>query len=214
MNVTVPPTALPAISHGRRRLLSAFALLPLAAALSACGGRNSTSAQPLPSVDLATFPDGLGRGFPRATLDGISRPVTLRGSGDLAPNFRLQLDDGAGLYLHDLQGRPILINFWATWCGPCRLEMPDIVHHARVQPELVVIAVNVQETIDPIQAFAADFAMTMPIARDEDGKIRDLYAVRGMPTSVFIDRAGVVQTIWTGLLTPRKLDELLEGILT
>lgn len=185
---------------------------PIAAMLVACGGRNA-NVTPLASVDLSEFPTGLGRGYPRATLEGLGRPTPLRGTGVVAPNFRLQLDDGQGLYLHDLQGRPVLINFWATWCGPCRLEMPDIVHQSRTNGDLVVIAVNVQEPLDPIAAFAADFTMDMPIARDEEGAIRDLYAVRGMPTSIFIDRAGLVQTIYTGALSPSKLTELLMGIL-
>lgn len=194
----------------RRDVLHALALAPLAALLAACS-RGGPS-EPLPSVDYAEFPVGLGRGYPRATLDGIRRPGNVGGPGSAAPNFRLQLDDGRGLYLHDLRGRPVMLNFWATWCGPCRLEMPDIVRHARSNDDLIVIAVNVQETLDPIAAFAEDFRMELPVARDEDGMIRDLYAVRGMPTSVFIDRAGNIASIYAGALAPAKLDELLDDI--
>jgi thiol-disulfide isomerase/thioredoxin len=102
-----------------------------------------------------------------------------------------------------------MVNFWATWCGPCRLEMPEIVHRADNTPDLVVIAINVQETQEPIAAFASDFNMTMPIVRDQDAAIRDLYQVPGMPTTVFIDRAGKISTYRKGVLSPSMLQEYL-----
>ena len=196
----------------RRTVLAGAAALPLAWALAACASPTVASA-PLPSIPLDDFPAGLGRGYPVASLDGVGRDNTFRGPGHPAPNFRLQLADGTGLYLNDLHGRPVLINFWATWCGPCRLEMPDIVHQSNINDDLVVLAVNVQEELPPVEAFAADFRMNMPIPLDTAGQVRDLYAVRGMPTSVFIDRAGIIQSVWPGALSPRKLSELLAGIL-
>ncbi len=199
-------------SLSRRRFLTAITALPLAAALSACAGRNTPS-EPLPSITLDDFPTGLGRGYPITSLEGVPRNNPYRGPGHPAPDFRIQLADGSGLYLSDLRGRPVLINFWATWCGPCRLEMPDIVHQSNTQRDLVVLAVNVQEELPPVEAFAADFGMTMPIPLDTNGQVRDLYAVRGMPTSVFINRDGVIQSVWAGALSPRKLSELLAEIL-
>ena len=193
----------------RRRFL--IGSLALAAALAGCG--RGQGGAPLPSVDLATFPAGLGRGFPLATLEGADNTGTGTGAGRKVPNFRIQLDGGDGLYLHDLVGRPVLINFWATWCGPCRLEMPDIVHHAATTPDLVVVAVNVQEALDQIRPFAEDFAMELPVVRDADGDIADLFNVRGMPTSYFVDREGTISTVWQGVLTPDRLEELLGKIL-
>src|SRR5690606_10976394 len=107
------------------------------------------------SVSLDTFPEGLGRGCPLGTLVGADSSATGINPGDMAPNFRMQLSDDQGLYLSDLIGRPILINFWATWCGPCRIEMPEIVHHAENTADLLVIAINVQEEEEPIAAFAS-----------------------------------------------------------
>jgi len=194
----------------RRLFLRATVSLSLLGLLTACGG-GSTEAR-LTSVALDTFPQGLGRGYPLATLDGVPANATLR-VGSPAPDFRLHLDDSQGIYLQDLKGRPVIINFWATWCGPCRLEMPDIVRKATALPDLVVIAVNVQEELQPITEFAADFAMALPIARDEQGQVRDLYGVRGMPTTIFIGRDGNVASVWAGVLTPSKLEEFLTPIL-
>jgi thiol-disulfide isomerase/thioredoxin len=196
----------------RRALLRGIVCAPLAAMLVACGTREEAG-PPLPSVSLDAFPETLGRGYPLGTLQGADNANTGIRTGDIAPNFRLQLDDEQGLYLSDLKGRPILINFWATWCGPCRLEMPEIVRSANMGNDLLVIAVNVQEEPDPIAAFATDFHMSMPIVRDVDAKIRDIYQVRGMPTTIFIDRDGKVAMYWEGVLTPSKLEEQLAAIL-
>lgn len=195
-----------------RRGLILGGLALTAAFIGGCGGRGRP-ADPLPSVDLTTFPAGLGRGYPLATLEGADNREAGVQPGDTAPNFRLQLDNGDGLYLRDLVGRPVLINFWATWCGPCRLEMPDIVRHAQTDPDLVVVAVNVQEEVAQIEPFAQDFAMELPIARDANGEISNLYEVRGMPTTYFVDREGKVNAVWAGALSPARLEEMLAAIL-
>ena len=196
----------------RRTLLRGLVCMPLAALLVACGAQNQ-SGEPLPSVSLETFPTGLGRGFPSGTLVGTDNSATGINTGDIAPDFRMQINDDQGLYLSDLVNRPILINFWATWCGPCRLEMPEIVRHAAANEDLLVIAINVQEELAPVEAFASDFDMMMPVVLDTEGEVRDLYQVRGMPTSIFIDREGKVSTYWEGVLSPGKLEECLSLIL-
>ena len=196
----------------RRTLLQGMVGLSFAALLAGCG--NAQPSAPLPSVALETFPFELGRGFPLGTLIGADNAATGINPGETAPNFRMQLTDDQGLYLSDLKGRPILINFWATWCGPCRLEMPEIAQLADITAtDLLVIAINVQEEVDTVAAFADDFSMNMPVVRDVDAEIRDLYQVRGMPTSIFIDRDGKVSTYHEGVLSPRKLHELLTPIL-
>ena len=199
------------LRFSRRTITRGLLVAPFALMLAACG--NDTPNEPLPSVSLDTFPTGLGRGFPVGNLRGVDNRATGLAAGDTAPDFRMQLSDDQGLYLSDLVGRPVLINFWATWCGPCRLEMPEIVRHADTNEDLLVIAINVQEGEEPVAAFARDFNMTMPVVRDVDAEIRDLYEVRGMPTSVFIDREGKIATYYEGVLSPRRLEELLASIL-
>jgi peroxiredoxin len=90
--------------------------------------------------------------------------------------------------------------------------MPEIVAAANHDPELVVLAINVQEELAQLEPFAEDFQMAMPVVRDTDATLRQLYAVSGMPTSVFIDRNGQIATIWTGVLTAKTLEEQLAAI--
>ena len=195
----------------RRAFLAAVAASSLIAVTAACSRpQPQTAAQPFLSIDA--FPAGLGRGFPEAQRVAGNTDTGLR-QGDLPPNIRLTLADGQGLTLHDLAGRPVMLNFWATWCGPCRIEMPDIVRRAQANAELVVVAINVREELSLVQAFAADFQMTMPVALDLAGEISDLYEVRGMPTSYFVGRDGQIAGVWTGLLTPDRLKEMLETVI-
>jgi thiol-disulfide isomerase/thioredoxin len=189
-------------------------LVALALLISACGATSSTNTlvQQAEAISPSALPDGWGRGFPTVEIDTRgNRGATLR-AGAEAPNFTLRLDDGRFLTLHDLRGRPVMINFWASWCGPCRLEMPDIVAQAQADPDLVVLAVNVQETMAHVQPFAEEFHMTMPVALDANAELRNLYQVRGMPSSVFIDRTGNISIIWTGILDGALLQQLIDDI--
>lgn len=196
-------------SAAARLLLGGWLLVGLVVA--GCGWSGATAAE-ASNVTIDELPIGLGRGYLIAGLDGIDNDDAGLQYGEQAPNFRLQTDDGRHFSLADLQGRPVLINFWATWCPPCRREMPDIVKAATTHPQLVVLAVNVQEEHELVQAFAETFQMTIPVVRDAEGDVRDAYDVRGMPTSVFIDKKGRIATIWTGFLTPELLDKFVTGI--
>lgn len=190
-------------------------LMVLSIVLSACSsGPTQTEAESVDStLTYADLPAGLGRGYPAISFAGLPEGATGLTPGQPAPNFRMVLDDGNSLTLADLQGNPILINFWATWCGPCRIEMPDIVRHHNAGDDLIVIAVNVQEDLAEIGPFAEDFQMNMPIVRDQEGELRRRYDLLGMPTSIFIDRDGNVSAVWPGILTPSQIQEFLADIL-
>lgn len=192
-----------------RPLIGGWLLVGLLVA--GCGWGGSSTAEPS-NLTLDELPIGLGRGYLTAGLDGIDNDGAGLQYGETAPNFRLQTDDGRHFSLADLQGRPVLINFWATWCPPCRREMPDIVQATTTHPELVVLAVNVQEEQALVQDFAEAFQMDIPVVRDAEGTVRDIYEIRGMPTSVFIDKNGKIATVWTGFLTPELLDKFVTGI--
>jgi thiol-disulfide isomerase/thioredoxin len=191
-----------------------MALILLTMLLGACSARStpSTASADGDTITLAALPAGVGRGFPTAKIDRLDNRGADLDEGQAPPNFRLVLDDGRHLNLHDLHGRPILINFWATWCGPCRLEMPEIVAVTQANPDLIVLAVNVQETMEQIRPFAEEFQMQLPVIRDPDGELRTLYAVRGMPTSIFIDRDGKIFTIWAGMLTVDLLQKIVADL--
>lgn len=185
-------------------LLALLFLSPCSVGSAPQAGQQSGEA-----ITLAALPTGIGRGYPMVQIDKAVQANAGLQEGEDAPNFQLLLDDGRRLGLQALRGQPVLINFWATWCSPCRLEMPEIVKVATTHPDLVVLAVNVQERPEQIQPFAEEFQMTLPVVRDTDGALRNLYEVRGMPTSVFIDREGKIFTIWTGILTGKLLQDLL-----
>jgi len=120
--------------------------------------------------------------------------------GDLAPDFLLERLDGGELRLSDLRGQPVVVNFWATWCVPCRKEMPQLVRaYDRYKDEgLVIVGVNLQEGKDTARPFAEDFGMDFPIGIDVDGEVGDTYRLLGLPTTFFIDREGVIRSVFTG----------------
>jgi peroxiredoxin len=135
--------------------------------------------------------------------------------GRTAPDFVLETADGGQVRLSDLRGKPLLVNFWASWCTPCRQEMPLIVkaYDANRAAGLTVIAVDLQENPDQVRAFARDFGMTFPIVIDRNGSVGDAWRiggpVQGIPSSYFIDSEGIVRARIHGPLTP---DTLADGL--
>ena len=184
----------------------------LAIVVSACaaapqGGNAPDDFTPTP---LEQFPDALGSGFPVADLVREGSPDI----GEIAPNFAFFLADGRGADLASLQGRPVVLNFWATWCGPCRAEMPDLVALHESDPDLVVLEVNVGEELPAVEAFAAEFGMNMTVVLDQEDLIRRAYAVRNMPTTVFIRADGTIGARWAGFLAGEQLNDFVEQIKT
>jgi thiol-disulfide isomerase/thioredoxin len=150
----------------------------------------------------------VGRGYPAAGVEEAAAAGGLLQVSEPAPDFSLVLDDGRSLRLSDLQGTPVVINFWATWCGPCRMEMPELVKAAQ-NTGVVVLAVDVQEARGPVEQFAAEFKMDLPVVMDKEGKLRQLYRVPGLPTTFFVGADGAIASLVVGPLTPQVLADRL-----
>jgi thiol-disulfide isomerase/thioredoxin len=122
--------------------------------------------------------------------------------GFLAPDFSLTAVDGRRWTLSELRGRPVIVNLWASWCPPCRAEMPAIqqVYEANRGRGLAVLAVNTtfQDSANKASAFVEEFGLTFPVLLDVDGSVSRRYQLRALPTTFFIDRQGMIQTVAIG----------------
>ena len=140
----------------------------------------------------------------------ISRPTangTLEGqqaiphAGFQAPDFELETLDGTTVQLSDLRGQAVIINLWATWCPPCRAEMPALqkVYEAH-QDRVAILAINTtnEDSIDAIQKFTQSNDLTFPILLDKTGTVAKSYQLRSLPTSFFVDPTGMIQEVVIG----------------
>lgn len=115
--------------------------------------------------------------------------------GDRAPDFQLQDLEGNEVSLSSLRGNPILLNFWATWCPPCRLEMPFIqeVYQEWTDKGLVILAIDMGESTATVREFMQNNNYTIPVLLDTRRVVSQKYNVTAIPTTFFIDRNGVIQ---------------------
>lgn len=138
--------------------------------------------------------------------------------GRIPPDFLL---DGPGgeVRLSDLQGKAVVVNFWATWCPPCRREIPELIDaYERYRDRgLVVLGIDLQESDDQVREFAEEFGIPYPLVIDRTGEVADVWKIGGqfggIPSTYFIDRTGVVRDIYNGTLTQDLLQERIDLIL-
>lgn len=132
--------------------------------------------------------------------------------GVLAPDFSYTLADGKTYTLSDMQGKKVMINFWATWCPPCNAEMPDI-QDAMTKFEddgFTVLAVSQDLETNLIEPFGKKYALTFPLIADPQGEIGRRYGVRGMPSSYFLNSDGTVNTVVQGMVNINYIEKVLE----
>lgn len=133
-----------------------------------------------------------------STSSEISAPQV----GFLAPDFTLNGMDGKPYTLSEFRGKAVLINLWATWCPPCRAEMPAIenIYQEFKDQGFIVLAINAtnQDDVSAIRPFLNQYNVTLPILIDETGNVSTAYKLQSLPSSYFIDRKGVVQEVIIG----------------
>jgi thiol-disulfide isomerase/thioredoxin len=129
------------------------------------------------------------------------RPATV---GLPAPDFELATPEGGSIRLSELRGKAVMVNFWATWCGPCQIEMPLFENAYQTNVDrLTVLGVDVEESAQLVSNYKANNKLSFPMALDEQGEVSLLYRVRGLPTTYFVDAEGIIVDKHRGALISR-----------
>ena len=139
----------------------------------------------------------------QATLAGLVVIAGAVSAGTVdapAPDFTLKSDSGANLKLSELRGEVVLINFWASWCGPCRQEMPLLseLHDKYKDMGFTVLGVNVEENSAPARKLLRDMPVSFPVLFDHDSTVSKQYDVIAMPSTILVDRDGNMRYLHQG----------------
>ncbi len=140
--------------------------------------------------------------------------------GHLAPNFTLATPLGETVSLTDYvdrdgdSGQPVILNYWASWCGPCRIETPELQSASlKFKNQVAILGVNQGESAQTVTDFGLSFGLTYPLLVDQDNSVNRTYGVNSLPTTVFIDRKGVVREVFIGILNQAVLEDRLNRLL-
>ena len=164
---------------------------------------SSAASDAAPVTASAAVSDAASAAIPASSELGLPGPATEEAAypavGRVAPDFTLTTLDGESFQLSALRGKPVVLNFWATWCGPCQNELPAIQKAAaHLGDQVVFVAVDQNEKPDVVQSFVDKLGLTFTIPMDTGGDVGYDYNVQGLPTTFFIDRDGVIQSLWMG----------------
>ena len=138
-------------------------------------------------------------------------PVVGLAEGNRAPDFTIETLDGAQIRLDDLRGKIVLLNFWGTWCGPCRREMPEFqkTYEEWAARGFEILAIAYNDTEGAMNEFRDEFGLSFPLALDASGEINDAYGIQTRPSSYLLDEDGVILARHFGIMTESQLTELL-----
>ena len=146
-----------------------------------------------------------------AELLGLNVGTTV---GDLAPDFTGTTIDGETIALGDLRGKVVLVNIFASWCGPCRVEAPHLVevYNSVDREKFEFIGLNLQETPGAVEGFRDEFFIEFPLVLNEGGDLTNIYTPIGLPTTWFIDQDGVIRFTFSGPMTQEALQAILDDV--
>jgi peroxiredoxin len=146
-------------------------------------------------------------------VNSLERPPIGTGIGELAPDFTGTTLEGESITLSDFRGQIVLVNDFATWCGPCQTETPYLVEAYNAEGgDMVIIGLNLQESESKVAEFKQQHGVTYPLVMDPDGELTEIYHPIGLPTSWFIDSDGVVRYVHAGPMTTAMVQEALDAI--
>ncbi|MEC0091064.1 TlpA family protein disulfide reductase [Paenibacillus macquariensis] len=136
--------------------------------------------------------------------------------GNMAPDFNLLSLDEKEVKLSDFVGKKVILNFWATWCPPCRVEMPHMEKVFKNDGDnVIVLSVNLTQTEkgeSDVRAFVEDFGLTFPVVMDTKGDVASTYQISAYPTSYFIDSQGIIREIFKGAINDEIMEKALSKI--
>jgi peroxiredoxin len=172
------------------------------------------------SLALVLLLHTIGAGSEPTAPSAPSAPATPEKSlvvGHEATAFVAPDLHGTPVALQAYRGQPVILNFWATWCAPCRREMPALqsVYEAQRPAGLVILALSqdVQDNMEMVRTYVANAGLTFPTLLDPAGQVAGLFHVFLLPSTVFINRAGVVTAMHLGPITPEQLTSYLAAIM-
>lgn len=175
------------------------------------GGQASGNGEVQPT-ELPTTPAATtGLNSITGAASAITSPTSGTNVGDIAPDFQTVSETGEAIHLSDFRGQIVLLNFWGTWCGPCRVEMPEFeaAYTDNKASGFTILAVNNTDTAEAVASFSKDLGLTFPLAMDEGEAIAKAYGVFSFPSTYIIDKTGVITARHFGALTADQIQELI-----
>lgn len=140
---------------------------------------------------------------PKDNLPGIA-------IGEKAPDFELKTLTGDTVKLSDYRGKKVMLNFWATWCPPCKEEMPDMEQlYQENGEEVVILAVNIDPQLN-VQKFVSEMGITFPVLLDEKDEVNTKYQVLTIPTTYFIDKQGIIRNKYLSAMTKELMEQYID----
>lgn len=168
------------------KYLSIGLILVLAFFVVACGKNQKPTRFPDLSSDSQTVPS------PSQETTATSVPIGIQ-MGQRAPDFTLKTITGESFKLSEQRGKPVFLNFWATWCGPCRVEIPDMEKLQQAMGDrILIVGIDIRESLSTVQNFLRDRGFSWTFVLDSNGAVAREYEVAAIPTSIFIDAKGVI----------------------
>jgi len=137
-----------------------------------------------------------------STEDMIDGQLSVQPIGEPAPDFRLKTTDGREIKLSDYRGRPVVVSFWASWCVPCMVEMPELVNFYEKQGgNVALLAVSIDDTAEDARDYASHHHLPFPVLYDGTKRVASGYAVEGIPALFVVDPNGTIRAHHVGLIS-------------